>query len=317
MRLNSWVRIAVWLGTIGVVFAGCGAIHNAQQSAATGFHSGFRSSFKSSFMKSCTAQVGTTETLCGCIESTLERENTDDELIKMTADAPETSKKLGEAARACRSGSAQPAMDPARITAYVTPYYDSNGPSIQVGAFSSELASSNPKQVFATTAQMKRQWQRLSFPQLYVGAIRLYDLGYRNEAVYWFYTAQYRARQVSVLLDPAKIGNVGDPGFELQAAGSAFMQTAGTWINGYAFGNPNRLIATVRRVQREGRRIGDLHAIYPSVAFIDRRRWPAANTQLADGMDSLVTYLERNKDQIARQRAANGTAAKFSHLTSK
>ncbi|MFZ0682566.1 MAG: hypothetical protein WAM84_06790 [Candidatus Cybelea sp.] len=317
MRLNSWVRIAVSLGMIGVVFAACSAIHNAQQSAATGFHSGFRSSFKSSFMKSCTAQVGTTETLCGCIESTLERENTDDELIKMTADAPETSKKLGEAARACRSGSAQPAMDPARITAYVTPYYDSNGPSIQVGAFSSELASNNPKQIFATTAKMKRQWQRLSFPQLYVGAIRLYDLGYRNEAVYWFYTAQYRARQVSVLLDPTKIGNVGDPGFELQAAGSAFMQTAGTWINGYAFGNPNRLIATVRRVQREGRRIGDLRAIYPNVAFIDRRRWPAANTQLADGMDSLVTYLERNKDQIARQRAANGTAAKFSHLTSK
>jgi hypothetical protein len=164
---------------------------------------------------------------------------------------------------------------------------------------------------------MERQWQRLSFPQLYVGAIRLYDLGYRNEAVYWFYTAQYRARQVSVLLDPTKIGNVGDPGFELQAAGAAFMQTVGTWINGYAFGNPNRLIATVRRVQREGRRIGDLHAIYPNVAFIDRRRWPAANARLADGMDSLVAYLQGHKDQIARQRTANGTAAKFSHLTSK
>jgi hypothetical protein len=317
MRLNTGIGIPVSLGIIGVVLAGCGAVHNAQQSATTGFHSGFRSSFKSSFMKSCAAQVGTTDTLCGCIESTLERENTDDQLIKIAADAPETTKKLGEAARACRSGGAQPAMDPARINAYVTPYYDSNGPSIQVGAFSSGLASSNPKQVFATTRQMKRQWQRLSFPQLYVGAIRLYDVGYRNEAVYWFYTAQYRARQVSVLLDPAKIGNVGDPGFELQAAGGAFMQTAGTWINGYAFGNPNRLIATVRRVQREGRQIGDLHAIYPNVAFIDRRRWPAANARLANGMDSLVAYLEAHKDEIARQRAANGTAAKFSHLTSK
>jgi hypothetical protein len=317
MRLNSWVRVAVSLGIVGVVFAGCSAIHNAQQSATSSFHSGFRSSFKSNFMKSCTAQVGTTETLCGCIESTLERGYTDDQLIKMAADDPETGKKLAEAARACRSGGAQPAMDPARITAYVTPYYDSNGPSINVGGFSAGLASSNPKQVFATTRQMERQWQRLSFPQLYVGAIRLYDLGYRNEAVYWFYTAQYRARQVSVLLDPAKIGNVGDPGFELQAAGSAFMQTAGAWINGFAFGNPNRLIATVRRVQREGRRIGDLQAIYPNVAFIDRRRWPAANTRLADGMDSLVTYLQAHKDQIARQRAANGTAAKFAHLTSK
>jgi hypothetical protein len=317
MRLNTGVKIAASLGMIGVLFAGCSSIHNVQQSATNGFHSGFRSSFKSSFIKSCTAQVGATDTLCGCIESTLERENTDDQLMKMTADAPETSKKFAEAAGACRPEGAQPAMDPARISAYVTPYYDSNGPSIRVGAFSSGLASNNPKQVFATTGQMKRQWQRLSFPQLYVGAIRLYDLGYRNEAVYWFYTAQYRARQVSVLLDPTQIGSVGDPGFELQAAGGAFMQTVGTWINGYAFGNPNRLIATVRRVQREGRRIGDLRAIYPNVAFIDRRRWPAANTRLADGMDSLVAYLQVHKDQIARQRAANGTAAKFSHLTSK
>jgi len=28
----------------------------------------------------------------------------------------------------------------------------------------------------------------LSFLELYVGAIRLYDLGYRDEAVYWFYS---------------------------------------------------------------------------------------------------------------------------------
>jgi hypothetical protein len=208
-------------------------------------------------------------------------------------------------------------MNPARIDAFVTPYYDSSGPSIRVGRFSPGLASSDPKQVSATTGQMKREWQRLSFPQLYVGAIRLYDLGFRNEAVYWFYTAQYRARQVSVLLDPTKVGNVGDPGFELQAAGSAFMQTAGTWINAYAFGHPDRLVQIIRRVQKEGRRIGDLQAIYPNVVFTDRRRWPAANTRLADGMDSLAAYLEAHKDQIARQRAANGTDAKFSHLTSK
>jgi hypothetical protein len=164
---------------------------------------------------------------------------------------------------------------------------------------------------------MKKQWQRLSFPELYVGAIRLYDLGYRNDAVYWFYTAQYRARQVSMLLDPAKIGRMGNPGFELQAAGGAFMQTVGTWINGYAFGHPENLVATIRRVQREGRQIGDLHAIYPNVAFVDRRGWPAANAQLADGMGSLIAYLQQQKDAIARQRAANGTDAKFSHLTSK
>jgi len=326
MRLNTGFRIAVSLGMIGVILAGCSAL---QQSAAGGFHSGFRSSFKSSFIKSCTAQGGATEALCGCVEATLERANSDAQLMKMSPDDPETNRELVDDARACAATKAhrttvsaprlatQSGIDPTRIDAYVTPYYASKGPTIRVGRFSPGLASNNPKQVLATIGAMKRQWQRLSFPELYVGSIRLYDLGYRNDAVYWFYTAQYRARQVSMLLDPAKIGGMGGPGFELQAAGNAFMQTVGTWINGYAFGHPESLIATVRRVQQEGRRIGDLDAIYPNVAFVDRRRWPAANAQLADGMSSLITYLQQQKDVIARQRAANGTDAKFSHLTSK
>lgn len=321
MRLNMGIKAAASLTMIGVALVGC----NALQSAAGGFHSGFRSSFKSNFIKSCTAQAGASEALCGCVAATLERAHTDDQLIKMSPDDPDTNTELNDDARACSTNKAQPGVqaaaqsgiDPAHIDAYVTPYYASKGPAIHVGRFSSGLASNNPKRVLATIGAMKKQWQRLSFPELYVGAIRLYDLGYRNDAVYWFYTAQYRARQVSVLLDPSKIGAMGDPGFELQAAGQAFMQTVGTWINGYAFGNPNRLVATVRRVQREGRRIGDLHAIYPNVALIDARRWPAANQRLADGMDSLVTYLEQQQDVIAKQRAANGTAAKFSPLTSK
>jgi hypothetical protein len=325
MRLNIGVRIVVSLCMAGVIFAGCSAIHNVEQSATSSFHSGFRSSFKSGFIKSCSAQGGASESLCSCAADTLERTNTDDQIMKMSPGDPETTRKLAEARRSCaatraqhttRRLGAQQGIDPARIDAYVTPYYDSRGPAIHVGRFSSGLASSNPKQVLAATGAMKRQWQQLSFPELYVGAIRLYNLGYRNEAVYWFYTAQYRARQVSMLLDPSKVGRMGDPGFELQAAGGAFMQTVGTWINGYAFGHPENLIAIIRRVQKEGRRIGNLHAIYPNVALVDRRRWPAANTQLNDGMDSLITYLQQQKDAIARQRAANGTDAKFSHLTS-
>jgi hypothetical protein len=63
------------------------------------FHSSFRSSFKTSFMKSCTAQAGATEKLCGCVESTLERKNTDDQLIKMAGDGD--NKQVTDAARAC------------------------------------------------------------------------------------------------------------------------------------------------------------------------------------------------------------------------
>ncbi|HUB68132.1 MAG TPA: hypothetical protein VL981_11670 [Candidatus Methylacidiphilales bacterium] len=164
---------------------------------------------------------------------------------------------------------------------------------------------------------MKKQWSQLSFPELYVGAIRLYDLGYRKESIYWFYTAQYRGRQCTMFLAPAKTGGMGDPAFELLQANAAFFQTAGTWINGYAFGDIDDLIKIVRRVQQEGKQIPDLKAVYPNIAFIDSSQWPDTNTKLAAGMDGLVTNLEQNKAQIKQQRVMQGMEAKFSSLTNK
>jgi hypothetical protein len=207
--------------------------------------------------------------------------------------------------------------DPATIDVYITPYYNSNGPTVAVGQFSAGLASNDDSDFLATIAKMKTQWQQLSFPELYVGAIRLYDLGYRNDAVYWFYTAQYRGRQFEAFLDPAKVGSMGDPGFELRAAADSFFELVGPSINGYAFGDPDRLVKVVREVQSEGREIPDLAAIYPNVTFIDKSQWEGANATLAGGMDELVTDLTQQKDSIKNERVQNGTEARYSQLTSK
>jgi hypothetical protein len=122
---------------------------------------------------------------------------------------------------------AQPEINPSHIDAYVTPYYDSKGPVISVGRFSSGLASAKVDEFLTTIAEMKKDWDRLTFPELYVGAIRLYDLGYRRESVYWFYSAQYRGRQFGVLLDQTKMGSIGSPGFELLHAQNAFISSWG------------------------------------------------------------------------------------------
>src|SRR5436189_4743422 len=73
---------------------------------------------------------------------------------------------------------APPDINPSHIDAYITPYYNSKGPEVSVGRFSSGLASAKEGDFLATIAQMKKDWDRLIFPELYVGAIRLYDLGY-------------------------------------------------------------------------------------------------------------------------------------------
>jgi hypothetical protein len=212
---------------------------------------------------------------------------------------------------------AQPEINPSHIDAYVTPYYDSKGPQISVGRFSSGLASAKEDDFLNTIAQMKKNWDRLTFPELYVAAIRLYDLGYRKEAVYWFYSAQYRGRQFGVLLDQAKMGSIGSPGFELLHAQNAFYQLVGTYINGYAFGDTDGLVKIVERVQKEGRQIPDLQAAYPSVTFRNKNEWPSANAELADGMNQLISMLKEKKDDIKRQRVERGVEETFSKLTSK
>jgi hypothetical protein len=212
---------------------------------------------------------------------------------------------------------AQPDINPSHIDVYVTPYYNSKGPEVSVGRFSSGLASKNEADLLATIAEMKKDWDRLTFPELYVGAIRLYDLGYRKEAVYWFYSAQYRGRQFGVLLDQAKMGSIGSAGFELLHAQNAFYQLVGPYINGYAFGDMDALAKIVESVQKEGRRIPDLQAAYPGVTFKNKSEWQSANTDLNDGMNQLISMLKEKKDDIKRQRTERGLEEKFSKLTSK
>ena len=293
-------------------------------SGCSAFHQSFRTSFKDSFMKSCTAEGTTSQATCGCVVDKLEAKYSDTDLMKLSADEASARTALSAASEACKNAPPPPsshadsgAGDAGRIAAYVTPYYDSSGPKVRVGRFSAGLESNDGRTVVATILQMKKSWNALSFPQLYAGAIRLYDLGYRDESVYWFYTAQYRYRQFAMLADRSKLGSMGDPGFELYHAGQAFFELVGPSINGYAFGHPDRLAATVERVQRENHVVPDLYAVYPGVAFDDRRTWTRTNASLNAGMSKLVAMLRDDRGTLAREREQSGAQARYGALTSK
>lgn len=208
-------------------------------------------------------------------------------------------------------------IDAAHVAGYVTPFYDAAGPVINVGRFSAGLASSKEAVFVSTIDQMKQDWERLTFVELYVASARLYDLGFRNEAVYWFYTAQYRGRQFGALLDPAKRAGVGHPNFELFQAHNAFHQLVGPYINGYAFRDLDAHAKVVKRVQQEGARISDLPLLYPKVVFKPKAEWQAANVELASGMDKLIASMRDQKEELKRQRVASGTEARFASLTSR
>ncbi len=211
----------------------------------------------------------------------------------------------------------QSIKDPKRIEVYVTPYYDSKGPAINVGSWSKGLAASNEPDFVAAIPKMKQLWNELRFPEMYVAAIRLYDLGFRNEATYWFYSAQYRGRLFAILVDQEKMGSMGTPAFELVQAASAFQQLVGPYINGYAFGDIDHLIEIVARVQMENKAIPDLEKLYPGVTFKQRSEWSAGNNGLNEGLTKFLAMLKDQKPTLKKARIENGTEAKFSSLTSR
>src|SRR5262249_6241922 len=211
----------------------------------------------------------------------------------------------------------QTITDPAHIDVYITPFYNSKGPAIEVGPFSSGLAAKNEPEFVATIAKMKKSWDTLNFPATDVAAILLYDLGYRKESIYWFYSAQYRGRLFASLIDRDKMGSMGDPGFELYQAQNAFQQLVGPYINGYAFGDIDQLVPIIERVQKEGQRVPDLTKIYPRVTFKPKSEWDAANKGLNDGLTKLLTTLKNEKASIKQQRIERGMETKFGRLPSK
>ena len=211
----------------------------------------------------------------------------------------------------------QPVSDPARIEVYVTPYYNSDGPVIEVGRFSKGLGAKSEQEFVDTILKMKQTWNELRFPEMYVAAIRLYDLGFRNESTYWFYSAQYRGRLLASLVDQQKMGSIGAPAFELVQAANAFQQLVGPFINGYAFGDIDRLVQIIERVQTENKTVPDLEKLYPSVPFKRQSEWNAGNDSLNEGLTKFLRMLKDQKASLKKTRIENGTEAKFSKLTNK
>jgi hypothetical protein len=211
----------------------------------------------------------------------------------------------------------QSVSDPPRIEVYITPYYNSDGPVIEVGRFSKGLAAKIAPEFVETILTMKRSWSELRFPEMYVAAIRLYDLGFRNESTYWFYSAQYRGRLCASLVDQEKMGSMGAPAFELVQVANAFQQLAGPYINGYAFGNVDRLVQIVERVQKENKTVPALEKLYPGVIFKRQSEWNAGNESLNEGLTKLLKMLKDQKTSLKKTRVENGTEAKFSKLTNK
>lgn len=133
----------------------------------------------------------------------------------------------------CATQAAEPVR---KIDIYVQPFYEAARapdalPRVAVGqAYNALLASSKREDILAARDLVEAKPQFVTPMTLMVLAIRLYDVGLRDDAVFWFYVAKERYLVMTDVLD-TKTSLLA----QANEAMRSFVTLAGPVINGYAF----------------------------------------------------------------------------------
>jgi hypothetical protein len=122
------------------------------------------------------------------------------------------------------------------IPVFVTPYYEAaknagDEPTVRVGTpYEDILASNNIVDIARARDEMSKNTGNTTPMTMMVLAIRLYDVGLRDDAVFWFYVAKGRYETMAGVLEMNSPMLTG-----VTEATRNFAILAGPYLNGYAF----------------------------------------------------------------------------------
>lgn len=198
-----------------------------------------------------------------------------------------------------------------RIPFYALPYYNYEPLTITIGKYQKELLTSDKTELENLETKIKNDINNTDIESLYFLSIRLYDLGKKDDAFYWFQTAKARARIFLSMLDKEKIGSIGSEVFELKQLFISFNQLVGEYMNGYGFNDIDKGIAVFEKVKFEVKEIQSYKNIYPKVNFIDDKNLEIEKVNKEKDLTETIEFVKNNKDKIKKQRVENGTQDKY------
>jgi len=180
-----------------------------------------------------------------------------------------------------------------RIPVFVPPYYAAartpeERPKVEVGRrFDHALASTERGEIAAARDTVAADPGTVTPMTMMVLAIRLYDVGLRDDAVFWFYVAKARYITLEDVVD------VNVPG--LKSASEAvknFARLAGPYFNSYAFCDPAKQNTIMVKAL-------DWTEKHPYEAlFMDR-----LTAKPGDRKQNLVESIKRQRASAAEDRA--------------
>lgn len=192
----------------------------------------------------------------------------------------------------------------------VIPLYTSDPLKVSVGPYSEKLMSNTPAEMKRLADEIKQTIDRTNIETLFVLAIRLYDLNLKDDAAYWYYTAQYRKSLFAYMLSD-KRESLDNPGFELFTTLESLSKLSGVYINGYSFGDPDKLITTLEQVQADNHSMGYIGHIYPQLRFLSPMAQGDIIKTQEEGMADLIDAIRKNKESILQKRKENNVEGKY------
>ena len=179
----------------------------------------------------------------------------------------------------------------------VEPYYDYEQSSIEVGSRGNANATTNQSDVIQLSNDLKKSISGLRAEQMYVLAIRLFDAGFNQDAIYWFYQARYRERQFNATLYDASDSNA----IKLQNAYRSFAKQLSPYIVGVASCNQENWAEIIKTVLNENSIFPDLPSIYPEITFYDNARWESINDVVSGNMNLTLSLVEGKNSGLEKQ----------------
>jgi hypothetical protein len=204
-----------------------------------------------------------------------------------------------------------------RLDIYVQPYYEAakspgGAPTVAVHkAVDALLASNRREDVERARDEIARNNAMVTPMTLMVLAIRLYDVGLRDDSVFWFYAAKDRYFTLS------EVADVKSPGLaQVEEAVGSFARLAGPHVNGYAFCDVAKQQALAAKAMQ-----WTIENPYRALSLPQVPAKPGdrgenlrnANEKLRGNVAKERDYLAQaaNRDRLAQSRKANGIDAKY------
>ncbi len=201
------------------------------------------------------------------------------------------------------TATATPRPSPKPMSISILPFYDYQGTQINVGNYSERLKADDIQILAALAQEMAQQRDVLTPEQMYVLAIRFYDLGDKDTSIYWYYEAQFRAKLFQQAIEPAQYVTLADQAFKLNLAYDDFQRMAGEYVNGYAGCDLENWIKLTQLVLADNTTPPALNQMFPEVLFVTEDRWQSINDEVSKGLAKLIDYISNNGETIKRQRA--------------